>query len=426
MSNPTTAPALNMKALLKVMARQTLGRVPVIGFLSRKAWGGVRKLKHRVRYGNPHGYAALAAADAAAAARAVQSAHATQAAQHERAFQELHAVLVEKIRDVAQLGQTTHALLTEVRDGAFNRLDNNLREQWKVKDAVIAAFAETGGIVADTNQRVQAALASQANQLQQSQVEQRGLLAEGLKGLTDTVENFDGQILQLHDHHASCYLRLADAAEDTAASVRQLTTAAGLVAMDIRERIPALAEGGEYPAPVVPDPDALEERKRKSNGAIRLNLGCGEKPLPDYINCDGRALADVLVIADVRALPFTDGTVDEIASAHLVEHFRQHHLETVILPYWKKLLKPGGTLRVICPNWESMIRRVNRGEMSMVDFKHVTFGGQDYQGDDHFSMYTPQSLGELLERAGFRSPTVIVVDRMNGLCPEMEVTATAS
>jgi hypothetical protein len=63
--------------------------------------------------------------------------------------------------------------------------------------------------------------------------------------------------------------------------------------------------------------------------------------------------------------------------------------------------------------------------MPYSDFKTVTFGAQDYAGDDHFAMYTPRSLGRLLAAAGFTDVEVVVADRQNGMCPEMELVARA-
>jgi glycogen synthase len=194
------------------------------------------------------------------------------------------------------------------------------------------------------------------------------------------------------------------------------------VSLDLRE---LMAPGGPTSEPAPPevlDPVALENRVA-SIGGVRLNLGCGEKPLPDYINVDFRALPDVDIVADVRRLPYGPGEVDEIASAHLVEHFRQHQLEHAILPYWGRLLREGGVLRVVCPNWAAMLERVHSGEMRLEDFKTVTFGLQDYDGDDHFAMYSPELLSDLLSRAGFRDVEIVEANRRNGMSTEMELTA---
>ena len=78
---------------------------------------------------------------------------------------------------------------------------------------------------------------------------------------------------------------------------------------------------------------------------------------------------------------------------------------------------------MICPNWDVMLRMLESKDMSIGRFKELTFGGQDYEGNDHYSMYTPETLNELLEQVGFRGFRVLVADRDNGGCPEMEILA---
>ena len=195
------------------------------------------------------------------------------------------------------------------------------------------------------------------------------------------------------------------------------------MAMDMRERIPTVARA-EAPEPEVPDPDALSARV-EAIGAVKLNLGCGEKPLDGYVNVDFRALPGVDVVADVTRLPFEPGTVDEIASHHLIEHFRERHAETVLLPYWRGLLRDGGLLRIVTPNWEVLMEHLGEGRLTFQQFKQVTFGLQDYSGDDHFAMYSPATLTRLVEAAGFTGVEVLETRRQNGLSPELELTARA-
>ncbi|MCA1691774.1 MAG: glycosyltransferase, partial [Actinobacteria bacterium] len=174
------------------------------------------------------------------------------------------------------------------------------------------------------------------------------------------------------------------------------------MALELRERLPAIADTADLPEPVVVDPERLQALL-DSGRPVRLNLGCGEKPLPGHVNIDARPLPDVDVVADARRLPFSPGSVDEVVSHHLVEHFRAHHLRSVVLPYWWELLRPGGRVKIVCPNWSAMIELEAKGEISIADLAQVTFGMQDYQGDDHFAMYSPETLSDLLREAGFNS-----------------------
>ena len=196
------------------------------------------------------------------------------------------------------------------------------------------------------------------------------------------------------------------------------------LAHDVREGVAGSGlEEETLPEPRVVEPRGYEKKLAKMGAQLKANLGCGEKPLSGYINIDIQELPDVDVVADVRRMPFESGTVVELASFHLAEHFREHHFRKRVLPYWRDLLVEDGVLRIVCPNWRAMLERLNEGKMSLADFTLITFGAQDYAGDDHFAMYTPETLSALLEDTGFRDIEVLVAERMNDICPEMELLA---
>ena len=156
---------------------------------------------------------------------------------------------------------------------------------------------------------------------------------------------------------------------------------------------------------------------------IRLNLGCGHIPLEGYLNVDRRSLPSVDIVAEVDDLPFGSGEVEEIFSAHLVEHFPQEQLRRSLLKYWLNILKPGGRFRAVVPDAEAMMKAYFAGEMPFEQLRNVTFGGQDYKGDFHFTMLNTESLGNLLLEAGFVDLKVIAENRVNGDCREFEIAA---
>src|SRR5262245_36309213 len=92
---------------------------------------------------------------------------------------------------------------------------------------------------------------------------------------------------------------------------------------------------------------------RSSDGTLRLNLGCGDKHLPGYVNVDvapSRAGKRPDVVCDVRRLDgFATDTVDEILAVHVVEHFWRWEVVD-ILREWVRVLRPGGQLVLECPN----------------------------------------------------------------------------
>jgi len=169
--------------------------------------------------------------------------------------------------------------------------------------------------------------------------------------------------------------------------------------------------------PRVVNAEALDKAR------LRLNIGAGHIPLENYVNVDMRELPGIDVIAMVDDLPFEPGTVDEIFSSHTLEHFPQESLRRELLPYWVSLLKPGGTLGVVAPDVEAMSEDFARGDTSFEDFREVLYGGQEYEGDTHFTGFTPDSCCALLLEAGLVDPVIVARDRRNGKCKEFEITA---
>jgi len=154
---------------------------------------------------------------------------------------------------------------------------------------------------------------------------------------------------------------------------------------------------------------------------LRLNLGCGHIPLAGYLNVDRRALPGVDIVAEVDDLPFGPAEVDEILSSHLLEHFPQEQLNRELLPYLIGLLRPGGEFRAVVPDAQAMIENYANGSYPFGSLREVTFGAQDYNGDFHYNMFTPQSLAEALQAAGLRNVKLIEAGRRNGVCYEFEI-----
>jgi SAM-dependent methyltransferase len=156
---------------------------------------------------------------------------------------------------------------------------------------------------------------------------------------------------------------------------------------------------------------------------VRLNLGCGHIPVEDFLNVDARPLDGVDIVAEVGDLPFEPATVAHIHSAHLLEHFPVEELTRRLLPYWCRLLRPGGTFSAVVPDSETMIEEYAAGRFSFDDLRLVTYGEQEYDGDFHFNMFSKASLCELLGAVGFTDVKVVESGRRNGACYEMEIEA---
>jgi hypothetical protein len=173
-----------------------------------------------------------------------------------------------------------------------------------------------------------------------------------------------------------------------------------------------------------PEPKVVNKAKLDAMaGNLRVNLGAGHVTLDGYINVDARALPDIDITAEADNLPFGPGEIDELYSAHMLEHFPVEELRRTLLPYWVSLLKPGGTMVAVVPDIETMVTERAAGRMPFDEFREVVYGGQEYEGDFHFNGFSPESLTELLEEAGLRDVVVRESGRRNGFCYEMELEA---
>lgn len=79
----------------------------------------------------------------------------------------------------------------------------------------------------------------------------------------------------------------------------------------------------------------------------KLNLGCGNKILENYINIDvvdygGNIIHDLNKIP----YPFEDNTFDEILASHILEHL--NNFNQVINELYR-IAKPGGIIKVFAP-----------------------------------------------------------------------------
>lgn len=89
-------------------------------------------------------------------------------------------------------------------------------------------------------------------------------------------------------------------------------------------------------------------------------------------------------------LPFRDGTLDYVASSHLLEDFYDW---MPLLMEWVRVLKPGGLLVVCLPDKERWNAAIRNGQPPNCAHKHESFVGE-------LSTYAPR-LGLKVLRDGF-------------------------
>lgn len=126
-------------------------------------------------------------------------------------------------------------------------------------------------------------------------------------------------------------------------------------------------------------PDYQRQLDRlQNNWTGKLNLGCGENPVPGWTNIDGGdgnrydapQHPDVIrmdVFDAMRALP--DVSCDFITSEHFYEHFSLEQGHSMARE-WARLLRPGGTVRVVTPDL--------RIEAAILLGQHEVAGSEEY------------------------------------------------
>lgn len=140
----------------------------------------------------------------------------------------------------------------------------------------------------------------------------------------------------------------------------------------------------------------------------RLNWGCGDHVAPGWINSDVKAGGHVDLVADIReGLPLETGSVDYAVSIHALPEFPYPELVPV-LEELRRVLAPGGTLRLALPDLDRGIAAYLAGEEGYfkVGPEEVrSLGGRFvtqmlWYGWSR-SLFTADFALELLEKAGF-------------------------
>ncbi len=134
-----------------------------------------------------------------------------------------------------------------------------------------------------------------------------------------------------------------------------------------------------------------------------------------YLNIDIRPLSHIDQVVDVsKKLPWEDNSIDEILAESILEHiphgmmnsissYSRAHLNTiVVLKEWLRVLTPGGKCIIKVPNIKGLINNYIKKNIPDRDFYMYLYGGQEYCQNLHACGFTPETLVEVMQLAGFR------------------------
>jgi SAM-dependent methyltransferase len=151
----------------------------------------------------------------------------------------------------------------------------------------------------------------------------------------------------------------------------------------------------------------------------RLHIGCGDRYLDGWVNIDLVAPGADLNL-DVRAgLPFSDGEAGAVYVAHLLEHLEYKEEALSFLADCRRVLRPGGIIRIAVPDIRSFatayvrrdsafFRRFERlwerapSDTDLASYLHYAGAGDfPWVMDRHRFGYDEETLSALLSQAKF-------------------------
>jgi predicted SAM-dependent methyltransferase len=133
----------------------------------------------------------------------------------------------------------------------------------------------------------------------------------------------------------------------------------------------------------------------------KLHLGCGKIRLPGFLNVDIQPGPAVDYVCDIRKLDFEDSSFELIYSCAAIEHVgRREWID--LLREWRRVLKPGGLLRISTNDFEACIARYQE-EKNMEELLGILIGGQKDDYDWHGMIFDYKTMESGLIEAGFEN-----------------------
>jgi predicted SAM-dependent methyltransferase len=138
-----------------------------------------------------------------------------------------------------------------------------------------------------------------------------------------------------------------------------------------------------------------------SNDGLKLHIGSGSINVQGWINIDARAFPHTHIVTKGFDLSmFSDGSVSQIYLCHVLEHFSYHEVEGLLANFLKKL-QSGGRIYISVPDFQALVAVFSEcnGDLNVIN--SALMGGQEYEYNFHRAMFTAESLGASMKRAGF-------------------------
>ena len=138
---------------------------------------------------------------------------------------------------------------------------------------------------------------------------------------------------------------------------------------------------------------------------MKLNIGCGETKLEDYINIDIEESIKPDLVLDIRnqTLPYEENSIERITCLHNIEHIEHKYHPYILAEFQRVLIPDEGELILAYPEFEKCVNNFLSNYKGLKDFWRATlYGRQLYPGDYHVTPMITEDLIPLLKDVGFK------------------------
>ena len=143
---------------------------------------------------------------------------------------------------------------------------------------------------------------------------------------------------------------------------------------------------------------------------MKLHIGCGQRYLDGYVNIDyppENHSVQMTSVADeyhdIRTLCYSSGSISEVRSHHVFEHFRRP-VACGLLGAWNRWLESGGMVRIEVPDLKKtaliFLNPFASEKARAVAERHL-FGSHEAEWAAHYEGYTADLLSGMVRLFGF-------------------------